>query len=168
MLLLVVVKKNAVARVFYCGKANIMRERKCSLKKSFFYIVTYFFVEIKCIWQRAPAYAFSGSGPGLIELLDAYEKLHMGVWDGNSAAYVRVLAVDRIWDYVNRNWSCFPQNKKSKVISLAKIRPARSVCGAPNNTCYLIDKKKSTLSSAFHSECITLQERNKTSFCLLP
>ena len=148
------------------GKYNAREEMQ--FKKVFFLYCNIFFCRNQAHMAAGAGICIPGSDPGLIELLDAYEKLHMGVWDGNSAAYVRVLAVDIIWDYVNRNWSCFPQNKKSKVISLAKIRPARSVCGAPNNTCYLIDKKKSTLSSAFHSECITLQERNKTSFCLLP
>ena len=106
----------------------------------------------------------SGSGPGLIELLDAYEKLHMGEWDGNSAALAGSRAVDIIWDYVNQFTTIISKYKNLKTTISSKIRPARSACGAPNNTCYLIGKKKSTLSSAFHSNCYHSASEKKDFF----
>ena len=143
-----------------CGCACfLLREGKCNareakrFKKGLFLYYNINFYKKQAHMAAGAGICVSGSGPGLIELLDAYENLHMGVWDGNSAAYVRVLAVDIIQDYVNWFTTIISKYKNLKTTIPSKIRLARSVCEALNNICYLIGKKKSTLSSAFHSEC---------------
>ena len=159
-----------------CGCACfLLREGKCNVREEMrFKKVFFLFYNIKFyIYQvhmaAGAGICVSGSGPGLIELLDPYENLHMRSWDWNSAALAGSRAVDIIWDYVNRFTTIISKYKNLKTTIPSKIRPARSACGASNNIyyyniCYLISKKKSTLSSAFHSECYYSAREKKDFF----